>query len=307
RMSGLASFLVVPDNGAAATILAMDLSASSNFGPDASRVVAIVTFDGARALDIAGAMEVFSAANCELRSLGRDPDRGAYAIQVVSPDEEASSTSCGLRVLPTQRLDLAASMAIDTVIVPGGTGQGPDHVPRLSGLIARIAERAGRVVVPDGCNGILDLSLALIRDDHGDEIAARVRARTSQGAPPLPELGPGVDPRIAPLAAWIIQDPRREFSAELLASQAAMSVRTLSRLFVREMGITPSKFVEKVRLGVARNLLETSRLRLAAIAAQSGFGSEERMRRAFRRAYGTSPRAHVGERLKAAAAHVKET
>jgi transcriptional regulator GlxA family with amidase domain len=103
-------------------------------------------------------------------------------------------------------------------------------------------------------------------------------------------LGPGVDPRIRPLAAWVIQDPRREFSAELLASQAAMSVRTLSRLFIRELGITPSKFVEKVRVGLARNLLETSRLRLAAIAAQSGFGSEERMRRAFRRAYGTSPR-----------------
>ena len=284
----------------------MDLSAQSNFRPDTSRIVAIVTFDGARALDIAGAMEVFSGANSELRNIGRYRDRSAYAIQVVSPDEEASSTSCGLLVLPTQRLDLAASMAIDTVIVPGGTGQGAGHAPQLSGLIARIAERAGRVVVPSTTATCVDLSLALIRDDHGDEIAARVRERTSQGAPLLPELEPAVDPRIRSLAAWIVQDPRREFSAELLASQAATSVRTLSRLFVREMGITPSKFVEKVRVGLARNLLETSRLRLAAIAAQSGFGSEERMRRAFRRAYGTSPRAHAGERLKAAVAHVKD-
>ncbi|HLX22393.1 MAG TPA: helix-turn-helix domain-containing protein [Usitatibacter sp.] len=272
-----------------------------------------MTFDGARALDIAGAMEVFSGANSELQNLGRFRDRSAYAVQVVSPDEEASSTSCGLLVLPTQRLDLAASMAIDTVIVPGGTGQNPAHGPQLSDLIARIAGRADRVVVPHGCTCLptltrattfihtasttamyVDLSLALIRDDHGDEIAARVGARTSQSAPLLPELGPGADPRIRPLAAWVIQDPRRDFSAELLASQAAMSVRTLSRLFVREMGITPSKFVERVRVGLARNLLETSRLRLAAIAAQSGFGSEERMRRAFRRAYGTSPRAHLG-------------
>ncbi len=244
----------------------MDLSAQNNFGPDTSRVVAIVAFDGARALDIAGAMEVFSGANSELQNLGRYRDRSAYAV----------------------------------LIVPGGAGQDSPEDSRLSDLIARISERADRVVAPDGRASYVDLSLALIRDDHGEEIAARVEARTSQGAPLLPELGPEVDPRIRPLAAWVIQDPRREFSAELLASQAAMSVRTLSRLFVREMGTTPSKFVEKVRVALARNLLETSRLRLAAIAAQSGFGSEERMRRAFRRAYGTSPRAHVGGRMKAA-------
>jgi len=255
----------------------MDLSATSNFAPDTGKVVAIVMFEGARATDITGAMEVFSRANSELRTLGRDQGRSAYAIQVVSPDE-------------------AATTAIDTVIVPGGMGQRPGEIPQLSGLIARIAQRAGRLVVPSMTATHADLSLALIRDDHGDEIAARVRARTSQVAPLIPELAPTVDPRIHSLAAWVIQDPRREFSVELLASHAATSVRTLSRLFMRELGITPSKFVERIRIALARNLLETSRLRLAAIAAQSGFGSEERMRRAFHRAYGSSPRSHIGTR-----------
>jgi transcriptional regulator GlxA family with amidase domain len=239
----------------------MDLSTPNNFGPDTSRVVAIVVFDGARALDVAGAMEVFSGANAELQNLGRYCDRSAYVVQVL--------------------------------FVPGVTGESSAHWPRLADLIANVAGQADRVVVPDG-GTYADLSLALIRDDHGDEIATRVAARASQNARPHPALPPSADPRIEPLVAWIVQDPRREFSAELLASQAAMSVRTLSRLFVREMGITPSKFVEKVRVGIARNLLNNSRLGLATIAAQSGFGSEERMRRAFRRAYGTSPRAYIG-------------
>jgi transcriptional regulator GlxA family with amidase domain len=249
----------------------MDLSAPSNFGADASRVVAIVAFDAARALDVAGAMEVFSGANTEL-------DRSAYVVQVL--------------------------------FVPGATGQDPVQWPRLTDLVATIARQADRVVVPDGYPGLpthmqsasiiytaptaamyVDLSLAVVRDDHGDEIATRVAARTSQAARLRPAFPSSVDPRIQPLLAWIVQDPRREFSAELLASQAAMSVRTLSRLFIREMGITPSKFVEKIRVGLARDLLNNSRLSLAAIAVQSGFGSEERMRRAFRRAYGASPRA----------------
>ena len=281
----------------------MDLSASGNFG-DTSRVVAIVTFDGARALDIAGAMEVFSCANAELQELGR---ARAYAVQVVSPDEEASNTSCGLLVLPTQRLDPTANMAISIVVVPNGIGPDSVHEPQLSDFISRISERADRVVEPGTGATYVDLCLALVRDDHGAQVASRVAARTTRGAPLPPELPAGVDPRIGPLAAWVVQDPRREFSAELLASQAAMSVRTLSRLFVREMGITPSKFVEKVRVGIARNLLETSRLGLAAIAAQSGFGSEERMRRAFRRTFGTSPRAHIGGRLKTSAMHASES
>jgi AraC-like DNA-binding protein len=234
----------------------MDLSAPNNFASDTSRVVAIVAFDGAPALDIAGAMEVFSGANAELQELGRYSDRSAYEVLV----------------LP---------------------GEKPAHGPQLADLIATIASRADRIVVPDGQTLYVDLSLAIIRDDHGEEIATRVAARTSQATHLQPALPPRVDPRLEPLVAWIVQDPRRDFSAELLASQAAMSVRTLSRLFVREMGVTPSKFVEKVRVGLARNLLNNSRLSLATIAVQSGFGSEERMRRAFRRAYGTSPRAYI--------------
>jgi transcriptional regulator GlxA family with amidase domain len=99
--------------------------------------------------------------------------------------------------------------------------------------------------------------------------------------------------RVRRLVAWILEDPARARSVEELADRAAVSPRTLSRLFRRETGTTPARFVEQARIGLARLMLEKTDLQIASIAARSGFENGERMRRAFHRALGASPRRYA--------------
>jgi transcriptional regulator GlxA family with amidase domain len=96
--------------------------------------------------------------------------------------------------------------------------------------------------------------------------------------------------RVRHLVRRILEDPSGDCSVERLAAQAALSGRALSRLFVQETGSTPAKFVERARVRLACELMEETDLRMAAIAVRSGFGSDERMRRAFHRVLGVSPR-----------------
>ena len=96
--------------------------------------------------------------------------------------------------------------------------------------------------------------------------------------------------RVRLLVRRILENPAGDYAVESLAAYAALSARALSRLFVRETGITPAKFVERARVRLACELMEETDLRMEAIAARSGFGGDERMRRAFHRVLGVSPR-----------------
>jgi transcriptional regulator GlxA family with amidase domain len=99
--------------------------------------------------------------------------------------------------------------------------------------------------------------------------------------------------RIGELMRWILANPDLAGDGERLAGRAAMSRRNLERLFQRICGTTPARFVEAARLAVASRLLEQTGLPVKAIAQRCGFGDEERMRRAFRRRFGLSPRAYA--------------
>ena len=68
-----------------------------------------------------------------------------------------------------------------------------------------------------------------------------------------------------------------------------MSPRHFARVFSAEVGITPARYVERIRLEAARRRLEESRDGVEVVAAACGFGTAETMRRSFLRALGTSP------------------
>lgn len=95
--------------------------------------------------------------------------------------------------------------------------------------------------------------------------------------------------RVRRLVEAILGDPGGPHEVARLAESAAMSVRTLSRVFRRETGMSPARFVESARVAFARALIERCGSRLGAIATRTGFASAERMRRAFHRGLGTSP------------------
>ncbi|APV51157.1 hypothetical protein BWI17_16610 [Betaproteobacteria bacterium GR16-43] len=162
------------------------------------------------------------------------------------------------------------------------------------------------VFVKDGnvytCAGIaaaMDLAATLIEEDIGRDVALAV-ARDKVMWMKRPGDEPQVSaqlaaqsvshPQLAPLLEWLLRTPGEDVSVERMAERAAMSERTLTRLFQRELGTSPAKFVEHARVEMARRLLEESNLRLDAIARRCGFGSEERMRRTFHRVFGVSPR-----------------
>ena len=157
----------------------------------------------------------------------------------------------------------------------------------------------GKVWTSAGITAGIDLALALIADDLGEEASRRtaqelvVYHRRPGGQSQFSALLDieRVEGRFTPLLAWIRERLDEELSVEALAGQAAMSPRNFSRAFLAETGVTPAKAVERMRLESAREQVEHSADPIDVVARRVGFGDPERMRRAFVRAFGQPPQA----------------
>jgi transcriptional regulator GlxA family with amidase domain len=163
----------------------------------------------------------------------------------------------------------------------------------------RIFIRDGDVWTSAGITAGIDLTLALIEDDLGPEVARRtaqqlvVHQRRPGGQSQfsaLVELG-GASGRFAQLMTWMREHLHEPLTVERLASEAAMSPRNFARAFTAETGTTPAKAVERLRLDAARTAVETTHAPIDQVAETAGFGDPERMRRAFLRAFGQPPQA----------------
>jgi transcriptional regulator GlxA family with amidase domain len=162
----------------------------------------------------------------------------------------------------------------------------------------RIFIKQGRIWTSAGVTAGIDLALALIAEDLGEAVARRVAQRLvvyyrrpggqSQFSALL-ELG-GSDKRFDTLLAWAGEHLKERLDVERLAERAGMSPRNFARAFVAEAGTTPARAIERLRLQAARARLESGRESVEAVARAVGFGSPERMRRAFTRAFGHSPK-----------------
>jgi transcriptional regulator GlxA family with amidase domain len=141
-------------------------------------------------------------------------------------------------------------------------------------------------------------SLQLVEEDHGREVALAVARELvmflkrpggqSQFSAQLMAQAADREP-IRELQAWIGEHPAADLSVAALARRAAMSVRNFARVFTREVGTTPARFVERARGEAARRCLEDSSTGIEAVAAQCGFSSAEIMRRAFLRTVRVNP------------------
>lgn len=163
----------------------------------------------------------------------------------------------------------------------------------------RIFIRDGDVWTSAGITAGIDLALVLIEDDHGPGLARRVSQQlvVHQRRPggqsqfsALVELG-GRTGRFTPLIDWMRDRMAEPLTVDRLAAQAAMSPRNFARAFAAETGMTPARAVERLRLEIARTLVETTPAPLDRIAAEVGFRDPGRMRRAFLRAFGAPPQA----------------
>jgi transcriptional regulator GlxA family with amidase domain len=159
--------------------------------------------------------------------------------------------------------------------------------------------RDGNIYSSGGITAGIDLTLALIEEDLGREIALAT-ARTlvvfprrpggqSQFSAHVNFLNLGTRPEIQELQTWMLVNPGEDLSVQAMADRMGMSPRNFSRLFRNEIGEPPAQFAERARADAARLKLEESTEPVETIAEKCGFGNAERMRRAFQRLFDVSP------------------
>lgn len=181
------------------------------------------------------------------------------------------------------------------------------HARLLAAAFPRVRVEPDAIFVQDGTiftsagvSAGIDLALALVERDHGEEIARSVAQSLvvflqrpggqSQFSPSLALPRPGT-PVLRQVTDAVAADPAGDHSVTALASRAHVSPRHLSRLFRQELGSSPSKYVEGVRVDAAIRLLHAGQS-VTACAQQVGVGSPETLRRMFLTRVGVSPRAY---------------
>lgn len=161
--------------------------------------------------------------------------------------------------------------------------------------------RDENVYTSAGITAGMDLALALVEEDLGREVALMVARwlvlflkRPGGQAQFSIQLSTQVAQRapLGKLQRWMLDHLHADLSVEALAQRACMSPRNFARVFTREVGMTPARFVEQARVEEARRQLEDTTSSVETIAAQSGFHSAERMRRAFLRTLHVAPSAY---------------
>jgi transcriptional regulator GlxA family with amidase domain len=161
--------------------------------------------------------------------------------------------------------------------------------------------RDGDVWTSAGITAGMDLSLALVEDDHGAEVARQVArwlvlfvqrpGGQSQFSAQLAAQQPD-RPVLRELDAWMADHLDEDLSVPALARRAGMSTRNFARAFRQELGRTPAAHVESLRTEAARRLLETTDRSIVEVARTCGFGTVETLHRAFHRQVGTTPGAY---------------
>jgi transcriptional regulator GlxA family with amidase domain len=164
--------------------------------------------------------------------------------------------------------------------------------PRVTVDPSPIFIRDGGCYTSAGVTAGIDLCLALVEEDLGRSLALRIAQMMvvflrrpggqSQFSATL-EAQTRESRPLGDLLAWLPDHLRLDLSVDSLTRRAAMSTRNFARLFKQELGKTPAKHIEDLRLEAARRHLETTSRRTDEIADACGLASAEVLRRIFRR------------------------
>lgn len=159
----------------------------------------------------------------------------------------------------------------------------------------------GRLWTGAGISACLDLALALVAEDHGEEVALAVarqlvmylKRQGGQSQFSVPLSRPASARRdIDELRAYIADHLTDDLSTAALAARMCLSERHFARVFKQETGTSAAEYVEAARVEAARRLLEGTDHSLEQVAAASGLGSVETLHRAFRRQVSGTPAAY---------------
>ncbi|GAA3219355.1 GlxA family transcriptional regulator [Actinocorallia longicatena] len=306
-----------------------------------SHRVVFLVYPGVQSLDLTGPLEVFAQRpgdyRTEIVSLDGTPVRTTSGL-VLQPDGPAAAATGPIgtlvivgglgaveafqdtAVLAWIRDAAARSERVSSVcsgafllaaagILDGRTAtshwRACPHLARMFPATVfepdRIFVRDGEVWTSAGVTSGIDMSLAMVENDHGPAAALAIARELvvfvqrpggqAQFSAQLRASRPG-HAALADLQHWIPDHLDTDLSVAALAGRASMSPRHFARLFARQVGRTPAAYVESVRVETARRLLETTALPVDAIARTCGFGTSETMHRSFKRLVSVTPGAY---------------
>lgn len=167
--------------------------------------------------------------------------------------------------------------------------------PRVNVLPNPIFLRDGAIYTSAGITAGIDLSLALVEEDHGHQTALAVARQLvmflvrpggqAQYSHMLSRQATMHEP-LRELQVYMIENLRADLSVEALADRMGMSPRHFTRVCLREMKMNPGQFVDRLRVEAAQQMIDSSSMGLKEIADACGFGSADSMRRTFQRVIG---------------------
>lgn len=181
-----------------------------------------------------------------------------------------------------------------------------NYATRLQELFPEVSVNANAIFVQDGTlwtsagvTAAIDLALAFVEQDFGRDIALRVArdmvmylkrpGGQSQFSTMLTGQMSGAS-GMRDIQTMLSMRFDQPMTLEDMAAEAKMSVRSFSRTFAAEFGVTPMAYLEGLRCDRAKTLLLDTDLPMKNVAFRSGFSSDEQMRKVFRRRFSLSPR-----------------
>jgi transcriptional regulator GlxA family with amidase domain len=311
---------IVPENGLLVEVAGLcDIFSRANRAlPDSSRLpryswqVASTT----RRKTIEGSSGLKVVADAQLAEL--DPTRRWGTVIVTGRGPEGSSSeavSDWLRLAARRAGRIVSVCAGAFVLAEAGLLDGrraTTHWQRTDELARRhpgvqvdpapIYAQDGRIFTSGGATAGFDLALSLVERDLGFTIAQEVAKALvlylrrpggqSQFSAALAREARSDGP-IRVLQAWVLGHLKEDLRVERLARRCAMSPRNFARVFTDEVGTTPARYVEELRLEAAKRSLENAGDSIERIAVDCGFGNAVNLRRVFQRHLGIGPREYV--------------
>lgn len=235
---------------------------------------------------------------------------GAQNIETVLRHEVALVDWCKRRAFEAERF--AALCTGSFILAAAGLLEGRkaathwNYAARLQALFPEADVDADAIFVQDGLlwtsagvTAAIDLALAFVEQDFGRDIALRVArdmvmylkrpGGQSQFSTMLTGQMSGAS-GMRDIQTWLSLRLDQPITLGEMAAQAKMSVRSFTRAFAAEFGVTPMAYVEGLRCGRAKTLLLDTDLPMKTVAHKAGFSSDEQMRKVFRRRFSLSPR-----------------
>ncbi len=169
--------------------------------------------------------------------------------------------------------------------------------PSVQVVADAIYIRTGNIWTSAGITAGMDLALAMVSVDFGKALALKVAKRMvlfmkrSGGQKQFSQfLNDQLrSDRFAALIDWLQQNYQHNITVAMMAGRVNMSERNFARRFRDECAVTPSRFVENLRIEAAKGLLENTTQPLETIAKLCGFGQESTLLRAFVRRLKVKP------------------